>query len=67
LPRLSIATRGAGSVTDAPGCVAELARDNPLNAHALAFVAALAGAAAPRLTLPAASGLMLDMEVGTAG
>ena len=64
LPRISIATRSAGAaVTPVPACVAELARDNPLNAHALAFLAAVAGAAAPHLTLPAASGLILDMEV----
>jgi hypothetical protein len=66
LPWLSIATHGAGAaVTPAPAAVAELANDNPLNAHALAFLAALAGAAPPRLTLPAASGLMLDMEIRT--
>ncbi|HET9836033.1 MAG TPA: beta-ketoacyl synthase chain length factor [Rhodanobacteraceae bacterium] len=64
LPRISIATRNAdAAVTPAPACVAELARDNPLNAHALAFLAAVAGAASPCLTLPAASGLILDMEV----
>src|SRR5690348_6467941 len=57
LPRLSIATRGAGSpVAAAPDCVSDLANDNPLVAHALAFLNALAGAGA-RLTLPAASGL----------
>jgi len=64
LPQLSIAMRDAGAaVTPAPACVAELARDNPLIAHALGFLAALAGAAPAHLTLPAASGLMLEMEV----
>jgi hypothetical protein len=65
LPKLSLATHSGVPVTPAPGCVAELAQDNPLAAHALAFLAALAGAASPRLTLPAASGLMLDMEIRT--
>jgi len=46
-----------------PGALANLAADNPLNAHALAFLAALAHDASARLTLPAASGLLLDMEV----
>jgi hypothetical protein len=68
LPRLSIGTRAAGApAIPVPECVAELAQDNPLNAHALAFLAALAGAAPARLTLPAASGLMLDMEIRTPG
>ena len=64
LPRLSFVLRADnGPVTPAPGCLAELAQDNPLNAHALALLNALAGDAPVRLTLPAASGLMLDMEV----
>lgn len=64
LPQLSIAMRDSGApVTPAPACVAELAKDNPLTAHALALLAALAGAASPCLTLPAASGLMLGMEI----
>ncbi|MGN6313471.1 MAG: beta-ketoacyl synthase chain length factor [Rhodanobacteraceae bacterium] len=63
-PQLSIAMRDSGApVTPAPACVAELAKDNPLTAHALALLAALAGATSPRLTLPAASGLMLEMEI----
>ncbi|HEX6613947.1 MAG TPA: beta-ketoacyl synthase chain length factor [Rhodanobacteraceae bacterium] len=64
LPRLSIATRDPGApVAAAPGCVSDLANDNPLNAHALAFLNALSGDGGTRLTLPAASGLMLDMEI----
>ena len=64
VPRLSLALRAQdAAVTPAPDCVAELARDNPLTAHALAFLNALAGDAPARLTLPAASGLLLDMEV----
>ena len=64
-PRLCIATRDPGApVAAAPDCVSDLANDNPLVAHALAFLNALAGAGA-RLTLPAASGLMLDMEIRT--
>ncbi|MGH8212743.1 MAG: beta-ketoacyl synthase chain length factor, partial [Rhodanobacteraceae bacterium] len=47
-----------------PGPIANLAADNPLNAHALAFLGALAHDLPARLTLPAASGLLLDMEVG---
>lgn len=46
-----------------PDALVALANDNPLNAHALAFLAALADDARVRLTLPAASGLLLDMEV----
>lgn len=62
--RLSLGLRAEDApVTPAPACVAELARDNPLNAHALALLNALAADAPTRLTLPAASGLMLDMEV----
>lgn len=62
--RFSLALRvDDAPVTPAPACAAELARDNPLNAHALTFLNALAGDAPTRLTLPAASGLMLDMEV----
>lgn len=62
--RLSLALRaGDAAVTPAPACVAELARDNPLTAHALAFLNALASEASSLLTLPAASGLLLDMEV----
>lgn len=62
--RFSLALRAADvPPTPAPDCVAEIARDNPLNAHALAFLNALAGDRPTRLTLPAASGLMLDMEV----
>jgi hypothetical protein len=49
-----------------PAALAQLAADNPLNAHALAFLAALAHDSPARLTLPAASGLLLDMEVGSA-
>ncbi|HJU09126.1 MAG TPA: beta-ketoacyl synthase chain length factor [Rhodanobacteraceae bacterium] len=41
----------------------ELATDNPLNAHALAFLRVLAQDSPARLTVPAASGLLLDMEV----
>lgn len=63
--RFSLALRpDTLTATAAPDCVADLAQDNPLTAHALAFLAALAGVAPARLTLPAASGLMLDMEVG---
>lgn len=63
-PRLSLALRaGDAPVTPAPACVAELARDNPLAAHALAFLDAMASEASSRLTLPAASGLLLDMDV----
>lgn len=64
LPRLCIATRDPGApVAAAPDCVSELANDNPLAAHALAFLNALSGGSGTRLTLPAASGLMLDMEI----
>ncbi|MBS0431350.1 MAG: beta-ketoacyl synthase chain length factor [Proteobacteria bacterium] len=40
-----------------------LAADNPLDAHALALLAALAGDAPARMTLPAAPGLLLDLEI----
>lgn len=40
-----------------------LAADNPLTTHALALLAALGGDAPIRLTLPAASGLLLNMEI----
>jgi hypothetical protein len=64
LPRLCLALRAdSAPATPAPVCLAELGQDNPLNAHALALLNALAGDAPARLTLPAASGLMLDMEV----
>jgi hypothetical protein len=64
MPRLSLELRaGDAAITPAPACVAELARDNPLAAHALAFLHALTGDVPSRLTLPAASGLLLDMEV----
>ncbi len=56
----------AGSAFDLPPLpesVTAAAADNPLTAHALAFLAALADDARVRLTLPAASGLLLDMEV----
>ena len=64
LPRLSMALRTDDApATPAPVSVAELAQDNPLTAHALTLFAALAESACSRLTLPAASGLMLDMEI----
>jgi beta-ketoacyl synthase-like protein len=64
MPHFSLVLRADdAAVTPAPACVAELALDNPLNAHALTLLNALAGDAPTRLTLPAASGLMLDMEV----
>lgn len=40
-----------------------LAADNPLNAHALAFLAALAGGSRTRVILPAAKKLLLDVEI----
>lgn len=40
-----------------------LAADHPLSAHALVLLGALAAEKPARLTLPAASGLLLDMEV----
>lgn len=46
-----------------PQALAAAAADNPLNAHALALLAALAHDSPARLTLPAAPGLLLDMEV----
>lgn len=62
--QVSLALRaGDAPVTSAPACMAELANDNPLDAHALAFLNALADDGSTRLTLPAASGLLLDMEV----
>jgi len=64
LPRFSLALRANHApIAATPDRAQELARDNPLNAHALAFLNALAGDAPARLTLPAASGLLLDMEV----
>ncbi|HET6914255.1 MAG TPA: beta-ketoacyl synthase chain length factor [Rhodanobacteraceae bacterium] len=64
MPKLSLTLRaGDTAITPAPASVAELARDNPLTAHALAFLNAMASEASSRLTLPAASGLLLDMEV----
>ncbi len=64
LPRFSLALRANHApIAATPDRVGDLARDNPLNAHALAFLNALAGDAPARLTLPAASGLLLDMEV----
>lgn len=41
-----------------------LAADNPLNAHALALFAALAGDSRTRVVLPAAKNLLLDAEIG---
>lgn len=66
-PRLTIALRtGANPETlpqfASPGLQA-LAADHPLGAHALVMLAALAQEAPSRLTLPAASGLLLDMEI----
>ena len=46
-----------------PQSLRGLAADNPLNAHALAFLQVLAQDSPARLTVPAASGLLLDMEV----
>lgn len=40
-----------------------LAADNPLNAHALALLAALTGDARARVILPAATDLLLDVEI----
>lgn len=40
-----------------------LGADSPLTAHALALLTALAADSPQRLTLPAASGLLLDMEI----
>ncbi len=56
----------AGTVSELaalPSALSTLANDNPLNAHALALLAALAQDSPARLTVPAASGLLLDMEV----
>ena len=64
-PRLALATRAGAIVApvfDDPA-LAAMAADNPLTAHALALLAALAAEAPARLTLPAASALLLDMEV----
>ncbi|MEO6967828.1 MAG: beta-ketoacyl synthase chain length factor [Rhodanobacteraceae bacterium] len=66
-PRLTVALRTApdpGTLPNfaSPGLQA-LAADHPLSAHALVLLAALAQDAPSRLTLPAASGLLLDMEI----
>jgi hypothetical protein len=64
-PHLSLYLRG-GTTFDLPPLpetIAALGADNPLNAHALAFLIALAHDFPARLTLPAAPGLLLDMEV----
>lgn len=55
--------RGSAPMIAAPEGLEALAADNPLTAHALALLAALAKDPPSRLTLPAASGLLLDMEV----
>ena len=54
---------GPTPTMNAPPGFETLAADNPLNAHALALLAAIAGDAPAHLTLPAASGLLVDMEV----
>jgi len=66
IPRITLTLRNRpAAITAAPAAVAALAQDNPLTAHALALLAALAGNTNSRLTLPAASGLLLDMEICT--
>ncbi|HJU27443.1 MAG TPA: beta-ketoacyl synthase chain length factor [Rhodanobacteraceae bacterium] len=60
---LALRAGAAFDLADLPAPLATVANDNPLNAHALAFLAALAHDSNARLTLPAAPGLLLDMEV----
>nr|MDQ2972204.1 beta-ketoacyl synthase chain length factor [Pseudomonadota bacterium] len=65
--RLTIALRTGAKPDSLPHCVSPglqtLATDHPLSAHALVLLTALAQGAPSRLTLPAASGLLLDMEI----
>lgn len=60
---LQLRTGNAFELAGLPPELAAVAQDNPLNTHALVFLAALADDGPMRLTLPAASGLLLDMEV----
>ncbi|MGH8164365.1 MAG: beta-ketoacyl synthase chain length factor, partial [Rhodanobacteraceae bacterium] len=66
-PRLTIALRTGAEPEILPKFASPdlqvLAADHPLSAHALILLAALARDAPSRLTLPAASGLLLDMEI----
>jgi hypothetical protein len=64
-PSIALRLRSGGTFDPLPlpPSLGAPAADNPLNAHALAFLHVLAQDSRARLTLPAASGLLLDMEV----
>lgn len=64
-PRLRLSVRSGKADAVAPPALPlrEVARDNPLNAHALAMLGLLAGSGPARLALPLSSGLSLDMEI----
>lgn len=63
--RLQLALRaGVADAIAPPGLPwRDIAGDNPLNAHALALLDAIARARPARLALPLSSGLSLDMEI----
>lgn len=63
--RLRVAPRGADADALPPPAMPlrDIAGDNPLDAHALALLGAVAGGRPTRLALPLSSGLALDMEV----
>lgn len=66
-PRLRLAPDpgAAGAVPPPDTALREVADDNPLNAHALALLDAIANRRSARLALPLSSGLSLDLEISS--